>query len=119
MSHGPVRLLLALPLALGVQTAYVNPGAAAAELRAMSCCARHCDAPVSMPSVRGCCGVTVVESGPAEAPVVQGGSPLVPAMQTLSTAVQAPPAVTWARAQSVHEAGSGPPTFLEQRHLLL
>jgi hypothetical protein len=118
VSYPPARLLLVLVLALGVQTAYVNPGVAAAELRAISCCTRHCNEPLSLPSARACCGLTATASGPAEAPSVPGGTPLAPAASPCLSAV-ASPAPMQARLDLTPVAGSGPPTFLAQRHLLL
>jgi hypothetical protein len=108
-----------LILALGVQTAYVNPGVAAAELRAVSCCAHNCQEPVSLPSARNCCGLTAVTSGPAEAPVPHSAAPLAMAVAIVSSTTVTPPAPMWALARLVPVASSSPPTFLEQRHLLL
>src|SRR5215468_11185690 len=75
VSRGAAHLVFTLILALGVQTAYVNPGVAAAELRAVSCCTHNCHEPVSLPSARDCCGLTAVTSGPAEAPVAHSAAP--------------------------------------------
>ena len=116
--HRRARLLLALAIALGVQTAYVNPGVAAAELRALTCCARHCDAPISLPSARDCCGLTMTASGPLEAPAAPA---IAPDAATHVIPTNAAPALTpaWHPAEVVRPTASGPPTFLEQRHLLL
>ena len=110
------RPLLALALLVGVQTAYTNPAVVAAELRAMSCCG-HCPKPVSLPSARNCCGVTAVTSGPAAISASRTAAPLAPAAVALAVVAQPVPA--WPPATLVQPTGSGPPTFLEQRHLLL
>jgi hypothetical protein len=115
-SARPARLLLALALMVGVQTVYANPAVEAAELRALSCCG-HCPEPVSLPSARSCCGVTAVTSGPAEAPASRPAAPFGTTTAPLAVVVR--PAPNWARATLVQPTGSGPPTFLEQRHLLL
>ncbi len=117
--HRPTRLLLALALLVGVQGSYVNPGVVAAELRALSCCAHDCDRPVPLPEARRCCGVTAMASGPAETPIAPAADTVAPILFTARcpvTAVQAPrrPA-----ADAVRVGDTGPPTFLEQRHLLL
>jgi len=115
-SARPARLLLVLALVVGVQTVYTNPWVEAAELRALSCCG-HCPEPLSLPSARSCCGVTAVTSGPAVASASHAPAPVGPTTAALAVAVQPPPIL--ARATLVHPTGSGPPTFLEQRHLLL
>jgi hypothetical protein len=115
-SARPARLLLALALAVGVQTAYANPTVAAAELRALSCCGR-CPEPVSLPTARTCCGVTAVTSGPAEVLGSQAAAPLGPTTALLAVVTR--PAPISVRATLVQPTGTGPPTFLEQRHLLL
>src|SRR5262245_24457104 len=112
------RLVLVLILALGVQTAYVNPGVAAAELRAITCCTQHCNEPLSLPSAKTCCGVTAAASGPAEAPSAPAGTPLVPTASPCLSAVTSPAPVQ-ARLDLLPLAGSDPPTFLAQRHLLI
>lgn len=110
--------VLSLIFALGVQSAYVNPGVAAAELRAMACCAGHCDGPLSLPKSRDCCGLTVAASGPAESPTAPAPAPTMAiTLLAPSTSLAAPPDA--ARPDVVQLAGSGPPTFLAQRHLLL
>jgi len=106
-------------LALAVQSSYANPVAMSAELRALACCARHCDKPMPAPSSRSCCGLTAVPSGPAETPAPQPDgavAPLVslPASTPLVPAERDPLALL-----DVRPTGSGPPTFLEQRHLRL
>jgi hypothetical protein len=111
------RPLLALALLVGVQTVYANPAVVAAELRAMSCCG-HCPQPVSLPSARSCCGVTAVTSGPAAVSASKTAVPLSPATLPLAVVVQ-PVSITRAPVTLVQPTGSGPPTFLEQRHLLL
>jgi len=108
-----------LILALGVQTAYVNPGVAAAELRAVSCCTHNCHEPVSLPSARDCCGLTAVTSGPAEAPVAHSAAPQAIAVAIVSTTAASAAAPMLGLVRLVPVAGSAPPTFLEQRHLLL
>lgn len=118
-SSRPIRLLLFLTLALGVQTTYVNPVVAAAEMRAMSCCAHHCDEPLSLPSARTCCQVTAVASGPAEGPVALSTAPLVTSAVVAAAGAFAPVLPAWLRTDLVRVAGSGPPTYLAQRHLLL
>jgi hypothetical protein len=118
VSYPPARLLLVLILALGVQTAYANPAIAAAELRALSCCAGHCTEPLSLPSAKTCCGVTATASGPAEAPSAPGAAPLAPSGPPCLAAVTSPAPVQ-ARLDLMPLAGSGPPTFLAQRHLLI
>ena len=110
------RPLLTLALLVGVQTAYTNPAVVAAELRAMSCCG-HCPGPASLPSARSCCGVTAVTSGPAEVSTSRPAAPLGPTALPLAVVVKAAP--SWVPATLVQPTGSGPPTFLEQRHLLL
>jgi len=109
-------LFLALALVVGVQTVYANPRVEAAELRALSCCG-HCREPLSLPSARSCCGVTAVTSGPAVASASHTAAPIGPTTAPLAVAVQPKPIL--ARATLVQPTGSGPPTFLEQRHLLL
>jgi hypothetical protein len=119
VSSRRVILILALALALGVQTTYADPGAAAAEVRAMTCCAHHCDHPLSPASARRCCGLTVAASGPAEGPI----SPRVPSLTagvfTASPAAPALPAPIRAWADAMPAGGSGPPAFLFHRHLLI
>jgi hypothetical protein len=117
--HPPHRLILVLALGLGVQTTYANPGVVAAELRAMSCCAQDCDAPLSLPSARSCCGVTATASGPAEGPAAPSAPPLAPAALAESRGVSARVAPAWVRADVLRPAGSGPPAFLAHRHLLI
>jgi len=115
-SARPARLLLVLAFVVGVQTVYTNPWVEAAELRALSCC-RHCPEPLSLPSARSCCGVTAVTSGPAIASASHVPASMGPTTAPLTVAFQPPP--TWVRVTLVQPTGSGPPTFLEQRHLLL
>ena len=119
VSRGAAHLVFTLILALGVQTAYVNPGVAAAEMRAVACCTHNCQEPVSLPSARGCCGLTAVTSGPAEAPVAHSEAPLAMAVAIVSSTTATPAAPIRGLARLVPVAGSAPPTFLEQRHLLL
>lgn len=111
--------VLALIFALGVQSVYVNPGVAAAELRAMACCAGHCDGPLSLPKSRDCCGLTVAASGPAESPTAPAPAPTMAITLLPPSSSLAAPAPDAARLDVVQLAGSGPPTFLAQRHLLL
>jgi len=111
--------ILLLALALGVQTAYANPGVLAAELRAMTCCAHHCDEPLSLPGARDCCGLTMVASGPAEAPVPAALPALTPVAVLASReapALFAPPTTPL---DVVWPAGSGPPAFLAHHHFLI
>ena len=104
---------------MGVQNTYVNPGVAAAELRALACCAHDCDEPVSLPGARKCCGLTLAASGPAELRVAQDvGCPLVMGPPVARTTVASTRAERIAP-DALQVAGTGPPTFLEQRHLLL
>jgi hypothetical protein len=112
-------VLVTLALALGVQTSYVNPTAVSAELRALSCCARHCDGPVSVPSSRSCCGLTGLPSGPAETSRAQMPGPIAPLWWLPATALPTPARRDRGMLYGVQARGSGPPTFLEQRHLLL
>ncbi len=118
-SRRSIRLILVLALLLGVQTAYANPAVVAAELRALSCCARHCDGPVSLPSARSCCGLTATTSGPAEGPVAPGVPWLAAAIVTGPSSALAPAAPTWVPADTLLVTGSGPPVFLAHRHLLI
>ena len=111
--------MLALALLVGVQGAYVNPGVAAAELRAMACCAHNCDEPVSLPTARHCCGVTAVASGPAEAQTGHAVSPVPMLALRVPRIADTVPSSDRSIADTVHVGGAGPPTFLEQRHLLL
>jgi hypothetical protein len=115
----PHRLILVLALGLGVQTTYANPGVVAAELRAMSCCAQDCDAPLSLPSARSCCGLTAMASGPAEGPAAPTAPSLAPAALAGSSGVSVPVAPAWVPADVLRPAGSGPPAFLAHRHLLI
>lgn len=119
MSHRVAHLVFMLILALGVQTAYVNPVVAAAELRAVACCTHNCQEPVSLPLARSCCGVKAVTSGPAEHPVTPSVAPLTVASAMPSSSTATPPAPMRVLTRLVPVAASGPPTFLEQRHLLL
>jgi len=112
-------MVVALALLLGVQTAYANPAVVAAELRALSCCAGHCDGPVSLPSARDCCGLTATTSGPAEGPVAPGVPALTAAAVMGASSALAPGTPTWVTADRLLVAGSGPPVFLAQRHLLI
>jgi hypothetical protein len=112
-------VLVALAVSLGVQTSYANPMAVSAELRAVSCCARHCDGPVSVPSSRTCCGVTGLVSGPAEVPRAQMPGPITPLVLLPATVLPTPARPDRGMLHVVQPRGSGPPTFLEQRHLLL
>src|SRR5258707_1986786 len=107
-----------LILALGVQTAYANPGVVAAELRAVACCTHNCQEPVSLPSARTCCGLTAVASGPVEPPVAQSAGPRTMALAMPSSTTAAPPAPMQAPARHAPVAGSGPAAFLLQRYLL-
>lgn len=109
--------ILLLALALGVQTAYANPGVVAAELRAMACCAHHCDEPLSLPSARDCCGLTATTSGPAEAPLAAALPALTPVALVGSPSVPLAPARV--PVDAIQPAGSGPPAFLAHRHLLI
>ena len=111
------RPLRALALLVGVQTVYTNPAVVAAELRAMSCCG-HCPKPASLPSARRCCGVTAVTSGPATVSASKTTAPLSPTALPVAVVVR-PVSTTRAPVTLVQPTGSGPPTFLEQRHLLL
>jgi len=111
--------ILLLALALGVQTAYANPGVVAAELRAMTCCAHHCDEPVSLPGARDCCGLTMAASGPAEAPAPVALPALTPVALLGSCPAPAIVALASTTLDVVCHAGSGPPAFLAHRHLLI
>src|SRR5262249_42565321 len=106
----------ALALSVGGQTAYPQPTVAAAAPRALGGCGRG-PGPASLPTARTCCGVTAVTSGPAEVRGSQAAAPLGPTTALL--AVVPRPAPVSVRATLVQPMGSGPPTFLEQRHLLL
>ncbi len=106
-------------MAVALQVVYVNPAVATAELRAMSCCARHCDEPPSLPASRTCCGLTATASGPTEAPTTAVPAAHVVVSLLPSIRVVAPPRPVIAPALLLPVAGSGPPTFLAQRHLLL
>jgi hypothetical protein len=116
LSRGPILLLA---LALGVQIAYANPGVVSAEFRAMTCCAHHCDEPLSLPSARACCGLTMTASGPAEAPLT--GALAAPSAVAHAAPSLAPAflASAQSRMDVVRPAGSGPPAFLTHRHLLI
>jgi hypothetical protein len=112
-----VRLLVVMVVALGVQSSYANPAATSAELRALACCARHCDKPMPAPVSRSCCGLTAMPSGPAETPATQA-----PVVSLVSLSAIAPLVQAEHDRLALHDVrprGSGPPTFLEQRHLLL
>jgi hypothetical protein len=115
----PSRFVLALALLVGVQGAYVNPGVAAAELRAMACCAHECDEPLSLPTARHCCGVTAVASGPAEAHTGQAVGPVAMLVLQAPRIADRLPTADHPIVDRGQVAGAGPPTFLEQRHLLL
>jgi hypothetical protein len=119
VSSRPALLIFMLILALGVQTAYVNPGVAAAELRAMSCCTHNCQEPVSLPSARACCKLMATTSGPAETTATRSAAPLSVAFAIPSSTTASPPPPMRALVGLVPVTASGPPTFLEQRHLLL
>jgi hypothetical protein len=112
-------VLVAVAVALGVQTSYANPTAVSAELRALSCCARHCDGPVSVPSSRSCCGVTGLASGPAETPRAQMPGPVTPLVFLPATVLPTPARRDRGMLDGARPRASGPPTFLEQLHLLL
>jgi hypothetical protein len=112
-------LLVVMITALGVQSSYANPAAISAELRALACCARHCDKPMPLPSSRSCCGLTTAPSGPAETPTAQADGPVVSVVSLPEIAPLAAPERDRLSLLEVRTSGSGPPTFLEQRHLLL
>ena len=114
----PAHWVLTLALLLGVQTAYVNPAVAAAELRAMACCRHNCQEPVSLPSARGCCKLTATASGPAERTATPSVGPLTQT-SAIPSSMTALPVPLLAVTRFVPVAGSDPPTFLAQRHLLL
>src|SRR5262249_28455775 len=113
-----VRVLVVMITALGVQSSYANPAATSAELRALACCARHCDKPMPLPLSRSCCELTTAPSGPAETPTPHADGPvaslvsLLPANAPLALPERDPLGLL-----EVRSRGSGPPTFLEQRHL--
>src|SRR4029453_3049789 len=98
---------------------HATPGVVAPAPRAMTCCAHHCDEPLSLPSARDCCGVTMTASGPTEAPVT--GALVAPTVLILSAPSLAPALLAPARSRVdvVRPAGSGPPAFLTHRHLLI
>src|SRR5262249_39736416 len=106
-------------LALGVQSSYANPAATSAELRALACCAGHCDKPMPPPSSRRCCGLTAMPSGPAVTPATQAAGPVGFLVSLPALTLVEPPARDRLVLHGVRPRGSGPPTFLEQRHLLL
>jgi hypothetical protein len=111
--------ILLLALALGVQTAYANPGVVAAELRAMTCCAHHCDEPLSLPGARDCCGLTMIASGPAEAPAPAALPALTPVAILASCEAPALFALATTTPEVVRPGGSGPPAFLAHHHFLI
>jgi hypothetical protein len=111
--------ILLLALALGAQTTYANPGVVTAELRAMTCCAHHCDEPLSLPGARDCCGLTMAASGPAEAPAPATLPVLTPVAVLASCQGPALLALATTTLDVVCPAGSGPPAFLVHRHLLI
>jgi hypothetical protein len=111
--------MLLLAASLAVQSAYVNPGVAVAEVRAMACCAHRCDEPLSLPNARGCCQVTAVASGPAERPVSPGIGHAVTSASLAPVALPVPVARTSAPVPLARDHGTGPPTYLAQRHLLI
>jgi len=115
----PSRFVVALALLVGVQGVYVNPGVAAAELRAMACCAHECDEPLSLPTARHCCGVTAVASGPAEAHTGHAVSPGPMLVLQVARIADTLPRSDRAIVETVQVGDTGPPTFLEHRHLLL
>jgi hypothetical protein len=119
VSVRPAHWVFTLILLLGVQTAYVNPAVAAAELRAMACCKHNCQGPVSLPSARGCCKLTATASGPAERTATPSVGPLTVTSAVPSGTAATPPVSLEAVTRFVPVAGSDPPTFLAQRHLLL
>jgi len=112
-------VLVVMITALGVQSSYANPAATSAELRALACCARHCDKPMPPPVSRSCCGLTTMPSGPVETPAAQADGPVVALASLPPSAPLAPPERDRLALLEVRSSGSGPPTFLEQRHLLL
>lgn len=109
--------MLALVLAIGVQATWANPRAATAELRALGHCAQH-GGPVSLPDARACCDVRAMPSGPAEtaAPASPVDGPIAAALPVAAT--PRPPRPVAGR-DDPRPRGTGPPTFLVQRHLLI
>jgi len=109
-----IRVLLGVVLALGVRTVVAAPLQAAAEIRAVRCCAGHMDRPVSVPESRRCCQI----SGEAGAPATLGAAPAPPAATPFVIAprsvavVAAPRSLAWAATGPGER--DGPP-----RHLVL
>ena len=83
----------------------------------MSHCAQHSDRPMSLPETRACCGVTAVASGPAEGPVA--GPPVMAAAALVTLVAPPAPVRSAAVVREPSLAGTGPPRFLEHRHLLI
>ena len=111
------RFALAVILAFGTQVSWANPRVVSAELRAMSHCAQHSDRPMSLPETRACCGVTAIASGPAEGPVA--GPPVMAAAALVTLVAPPAPVRSAAVVREPSLAGTGPPRFLEHRHLLI
>lgn len=112
--------MLLLAAALAVQSAYVNPSVALAEVRALACCAHNCDdEPLSLPSVRGCCQVTAVASGPAEQPGTAGIGVAATSVLVSPLALPVVRARSSAVVLAVPASGTGPPAYLAHQHLLI
>jgi hypothetical protein len=116
MRRQPLRLLVALVLALCARSTYAVPAVVEAELRAVSCCTKHTGKPSTVPDARRCCAIT----SDADAPATLSGvpaTPFPPALATLPGIVLAPPiAASSAPPLAVtREARDGPPLYLGLR----
>lgn len=114
-----LRLALALALVLGAQVTYGAGSRAAAELRALSCCAHDCKhGPARTAAPNRCCGVA---PSPGDTASVAPATPDVPAplLAALGTQLESTFACHSALAPSPHAEARGAPIFLLTRTLRL
>lgn len=114
-----LRVAIALVAAVTARASVAAPSLATAELRALSCCAGHCDQPMPMRAAKSCCQVSSAAGDPSLA--ATGTS--VGQSTTLAAALPAarapePPALRAAAPRPAPHA-TAPPLFLRIRSLRL
>jgi hypothetical protein len=117
---GKVLCVAVLTAAMAVRAAYAAPVAAMAQVKAVDCCARHCDHRTHPPRPEDCCPVL---SQATDAALLTGTPNVHHPELSLPLALQQAPgtevALSFVREHALDPPRSGAPLFLAIRSLRL
>ena len=117
---GKVLRVAVLTAAMAVRASYAAPAAAVAQVKAIDCCARHCDHRVHPPRPEDCCPVLSQATDAALLTATPGvHHPELKLPVALQEAPGTEVALSFVRERALAPPRSGPPLFLAIRSLRL